>query len=113
MQQETVADLQSEQIKIRCEIAKLYSDLLLITPPSRKIVNAAHDWSMRNIETLVKDLIFNIPNQLSQENPYSQWFLLSGANLEAVNTVLERLIAAIQDHGAISTKIEQFGKGVC
>lgn len=113
MQQETVVDLQAEQVRIRCDIAALYSELLQITPPSRKIVNAAHDWSMRNIETLVKDLIINIPNQLQQQNPYSQWFLMSGANLQEMNSILERLVEAMDAHSAISTKIEQFGKGVC
>lgn len=109
---ETLKDLQSQQIKVRCDIAELYGELLKLTPPSRKIVNAAHDWSLRNIEALVQDLLVNIPNHVPPKNPYSEPFLLSGINPQELQYVIQSLVERLSTHSQLSTRIEQVGKGV-
>lgn len=83
-----------------------------MTPPNKKIVNAAHDWSLRNIETIVDDIVANIPNQRPAKNPYSQYFLTSGLDPGELSMVVRDLIEAMEQHSAISTRIEQHGKGL-
>lgn len=109
---ERLQDLQRQQIKARCDIARLYCELLELTPVSRSTVNAAHEWSLRHIESLVNDLIFNIPNQQPATNIYSEHFLLSGVNPNDLSNILEGLVETLHNHTELGVRIEQVGKGV-
>lgn len=112
MHQATLQELLAEQINTRCDISKLYADLLRLAPASPKFVSAAHDWSLRNIDTLVRDLVLHFPNRMPPANPYSQYFLMAGISPTALGSVLDELVAALHEHSALSTRIEQYGKGV-
>ena len=109
---ERLQDLQQQQVRARCDIARLYCELLELTPVSRTIMNAAHEWSLRHIESLVNDLIFNIPNQQPATNTYSEHFLMSGINPADLNTILEGLVETLHNHSELGLRIEQVGKGV-
>lgn len=109
---ETLADLQREQIQSRCLIATLYADLLQLMPPSREILNAAHVWTMRHIETLVNDILVNIPNNKAPINPYTEPILLSGIKADDLNKIVLALVEAMQKHKGYQDRIEQVAKGV-
>lgn len=97
--------LYAEQISVRVGITRLYSQLLTsIIVPNTKVVCAAHEWSITNIRSLTNDLING-----TQTNAYSVAFQpVSKDN----GQVLEELDALLKRHKEVSTRIEQFGKGV-
>lgn len=99
-------------IVVRCHISHLYSELLQIAPPSRKLVNAAHEWTLRHIETLVTDILVNLPNEKPTANPYTEYFLQPGVNVQELQTILESLEDSLHTHSTLGTKIEQVAKGV-
>lgn len=109
---ETLSDLQREQIRVRCEIANLYGRLLQLANPSKKLLNAAHEWGLRHIESLVNDILFNVPQHKTPANPYTEYFLLAGVSNEDMNFLIGSLVETLHAHSVLGTKIEQVAKGV-
>jgi len=93
-------------------ISTLYGTLLQLTPPSRPVLNAAHDWTLRHIESLVHDILVNIPNKLPPSNPYTEHILLSGIKADELNEIISSLVEELHRHSSVGTRIEQVAKGV-
>lgn len=108
----TIDDLRREMIAERCNIAHLYSELLQIAPTSRKLVNAAHDWTLKHIESLVNDISVNLPQRKPLENHYTEYFLSPTMDLQELNDLITSLEDSLHKHSSLGTKIEQVAKGV-
>lgn len=100
------------QIRTRTEIAHLYGVLLDATPPTPQVVNASHNWNLAHIEAVTSDLRVNLPNNLPPLSIYSKYFVDAGLDPRKIDEITEKLISAIAKHREITTKIEQYGKGV-
>lgn len=105
-----IRDLYREEISARCRISVLYSTLLLTQElPDLKVTCAAHDWSLLSIKSITEDLMVRLPRGLPAINGYSKHFTTES---KEITSILNELNNALNYHSHVSTKIEQFGKGV-
>ena len=103
-------ELYKQQIAARCKISALYGDLLLSQEsPDLRLACASHDWTLRSIQSIADDLAARLPRGKECTNPYSQYITTSSKTTMAIVT---ELLSVIKYHAEVSTRLEQFGKGV-
>lgn len=105
--QETKRNLERTRVFQRTRIAELYSGLLKSqAEPNYGYMQASHNWNLNNIESIVNDLL---NENRKPRNPASKYFT---SVTDETKHILVMLRDALAEHESVSTRVEQFDKGI-